>query len=95
MDKKLINELASELLISLSEEEANEFTKEFAYFLAQASLLEEIEGIDDVEPLIFPFKNEHTYLREDEVSETPTKEEILENSRNAKDGFVVIPRVVK
>lgn len=95
MDKKLINELASELYISLTPEEEQEFLKEFDYFLKQAALLADIENIDETIPLVFPLKVERTYLREDEPEETLPVNEILSNSKNAKDGFVVIPKVVK
>lgn len=95
MDKKIIKELASELYISLSVEEEKEFSEQFAYFKAQAALLANIKNIDDVSPMIFPHNERRTYLREDEVEETLPVDEILSNSKNAKDGFVIVPKVVK
>lgn len=95
MDKKIIKELASELYISLTPEEEKEFSEQFAYFKAQAALLERIPHIDDAEVTIFPHVEKRSYLREDEVIETLPVDEILSNSKNAKDGFVIVPKVVK
>ncbi|MFA5485566.1 MAG: Asp-tRNA(Asn)/Glu-tRNA(Gln) amidotransferase subunit GatC [Bacilli bacterium] len=95
MDKKIIKELASELYLSLTPEEEKEFSEQFSYFKAQAALLERIPHIDDVEATLFPHVEKRTYLRDDEVVETLPVDEILSNSKNAKDGFVIVPKVVK
>lgn len=95
MDKKIIRKLASELYISLSLEEEAEFLEQFADFKNQAELLNSVPGIDKAEPMVFPFSSENTYLREDEVEETLPVSEILSNAKGAKDGFVIVPKVVK
>lgn len=95
MDKKYLQKVANELFIALTDSEADALLVAFKYFSTQAKLLENIKGIDEAEPLIFPFPVTRAFLREDIVVDTPTSEEILKNSRNAKDGFVIIPKVVK
>lgn len=95
MDKKDLKALEAELLMTLSSAEEKEFAAQFAYFKSQSDLLGEIEGIDEVEPLIFPYVEEKTYLRPDEVEETPKREEILKNSRNVSGDFVTVAKVVK
>ena len=95
MEKKDIRKLAKELLISLTPEEEEVFKNEFAYFSEQAKKLEALPLIDKVQPMFFPINEERDYLREDIPEEPFSPEEILSNSRNAKDGFVVIPKVVK
>lgn len=95
MDKKIVKKLASELYISLSPEEEVEFLEQFADFKSQAQFLNDVPGIDQAEPMVFPFNSEKTYLREDEVEETLPVSEILSNAKGAKDGFVIVPKVVK
>jgi len=94
MDKKRVHELASELYITLTPEDETTFLASFDLFLKRAEFLN-LSGIDDVEPLIFPYHRETTFLREDEVSKTPSREEILKNSKNTKGEYISIPKVVK
>lgn len=94
MDKKLVHELASELFISLTDEDERMFLEAFSAFEQNAKLLD-LPGVDDVQPLVFPFTRVNTYLREDEVLPTPSRDEILKNSKNKKGDYVVIPKVVK
>lgn len=95
MNKTEIKKLAEDILITLTPEEETAFVAEFAYFKKLASLLEKLPNVDKVEPLMFPFEVKQTYLREDVVEPTPGAKQILKNSKNAKDGFVIVPKVVK
>jgi aspartyl/glutamyl-tRNA(Asn/Gln) amidotransferase C subunit len=95
MNKEEIRKLAAEILITLTPEEEATFAAEFAYFKELAKLLEALPNIDEKEPMVFPFKVTQTYLKEDTPEESPGAKEILKNSKNVKDTFVVIPKVVK
>lgn len=95
MNKDEIKNLANEILLTLTPEEEAAFAGEFAYFKELAKLLEALPGIDEKEPLIFPVEITQDYLRPDTPEETPGAKRILQNSKNAKDDFVVLPKVVK
>ena len=58
-------------------------------------LISEIEGVDEVEPMTFPFEVTNSYLREDVPTTPLSKEEALKNAKDVIDGEIAIPRVVK
>ncbi len=95
MEKIDIKKLAREILISLSPEEEKEFMEEFSYFIEQFKKLEALPHVDEVAPMFFPIKEERDFLREDEPEALYSTKEILSNSKNMKDTFIVIPKVVK
>lgn len=95
MEKIDIKKLAREILISLTPEEETEFMAEFAYFIEQFKKLEALPHIDEVSPMFFPIKEKRDFLREDEPEPLYATKEILGNSKNKKDTFIVIPKVVK
>ncbi|OQC10333.1 MAG: aspartyl/glutamyl-tRNA amidotransferase subunit C [Tenericutes bacterium ADurb.Bin087] len=95
MNKDETKKLANEILITLTPEEEAAFASELAYFKKLAALLEVLPNIDETAPMVFPFKVTQTYLREDEAEVSPGAKEILKNSKNVKDTFVVVPKVVK
>ena len=58
-------------------------------------LIGQIDGIEKVSPMTFPFKNTDVTLREDEVGDYLTVGEVLENSKHVVDDQVKVPRVVE
>ena len=59
-----------------------------------AELLDEIEGVNDISPMTFPFDVSIDYLREDEAKTPLSKEDALKNAKNVKDGQIKLPKVV-
>ena len=58
------------------------------------ALIGEIEGIENVEPMTFPYVIYHSSLREDEAKECLTNEEVLSNAKDVKANQVKVPKVV-
>ena len=50
---------------------------------------------DGVEPMVYPFEEETSFLRDDQVSNVITQEEALSNVEKKLEGHFVLPRVVK
>ncbi len=94
VDKETLKEASSKLLFEMSEEEYDTLLKEFDVILNQMEIISQIEGVDDVEPMVFPYDCFSTYLREDEVDETLTKKEILKNAKEVRDGMITLPKVI-
>lgn len=78
----------------MTDEELDRTLIDFNVILDQIDLLSQIDGLDDVEPMIFPYSVYSDYLREDEVEEPLSQEEALKNAKETKDGMIKIPKVV-
>jgi aspartyl-tRNA(Asn)/glutamyl-tRNA(Gln) amidotransferase subunit C len=94
MNKEMILALAKELNFTLSEEEVNNIHIEFESLLKLLALLDTI-NTEGVEEMVYPFEAPLTMLREDEVMHELTQDEALRNASKTKDGYVVVPKVVK
>ncbi|MBE6114875.1 MAG: Asp-tRNA(Asn)/Glu-tRNA(Gln) amidotransferase subunit GatC [Erysipelotrichaceae bacterium] len=86
--------LANQLMFDLSEEEIMELDREFETLLKQIDLLDSIDT-EGVEPMVYPFQQATSYLREDEVDEVITQEEALSNVHKTRARHVLVPKVVK
>ncbi|MBS3990999.1 MAG: Asp-tRNA(Asn)/Glu-tRNA(Gln) amidotransferase subunit GatC [Erysipelothrix sp.] len=94
MDKATILALATELNFSLSEEEVNNIHIEFESLINLLGLLEKIDTTH-VEPMVYPFEMPLTQMREDKVDHEITQAEALMNAHVQKEGYVLVPKVVK
>ena len=83
------------LMMEMSDEEYDKLTSDFETITMQMDLIKDIEGVDNVEPMTFPFEVTNDFLRDDVVEETITKEDALKNSKRKKGDYIVLPRVVK
>ena len=79
----------------LNKEEYKTLANEFEILFKQVDLIGNIEGIEEFEPLDFPFPLDNAYLREDIVQESLPREDALKNSNEVKDNCVSIPKVVE
>jgi len=94
MDKATILALATELNFSLSEDEVNNIHIEFESLINLLGLLEKIDTTH-VEPMVYPFEMPLTQMREDKVDHEITQAEALMNAHVQKEGYVLVPKVVK
>ena len=86
--------LAHQLMFDLSDQEADDIVKEFDTLNRQLELLDAV-NTDGVEPMVYPFEEETSFLRDDQVSNVITQEEALSNVDKKLEGPFVLPRVVK
>ncbi|MBS3973134.1 MAG: Asp-tRNA(Asn)/Glu-tRNA(Gln) amidotransferase subunit GatC [Erysipelotrichia bacterium] len=94
MNKEMILALAKELNFSLSDDEVNNIHLEFESLLQLLALLDTIDT-EGVEEMVYPFEAPLTFLRDDEVTHELSQDEALRNASVVKDGYVVVPKVVK
>ncbi len=94
INRSLVTELADELNFTLSEQEVQEISEEFHVLMEQIALLNEIDT-QDVEPMVYPFEAPIAYYREDVVTHVLPVEKALKNTPTKKDGYVVVPKVIK
>lgn len=97
VNKDILKDCANRLMFSMSEEEYDVLLNEFNIILKQLELMDNIEGINETEPMSFPYGELFIdFLRDDEVLEDESlkKEELLNNAKDVKDGQVKLPKVV-
>ena len=95
MDKKTLEELANKLMFTMDDCEYDTLAQEFDIILKQMDLIGKIDGIDKVEPLIYPFPLDNVSFREDEVDEELEIDDILLNSGSNLYNQVKLPKVVE
>jgi len=92
--KENIQDYALKLMFKMKDEEFDAFEKEFETILKQMDLIGQIEGIENVEPLVFPFKLKDVKLREDIATSTLTTEDAVKNAKETIYEEVKVPKVV-
>ncbi len=93
--KENLKEYAEKLMFRLEEEQYDTLLKEFDIILEQMKLIEDIKGIDKIEPMTFPFKLENVKPREDEKIEVIDTEIALSNAKEKVGTEVKVPKVVE
>ncbi len=93
--KEKLQEYAKKLMFDMSDEEYKTLENEFIFLLEQMKKIESLEHIKEVEPMVFPFVNENTSLREDVIDEYLTVDEVLANTKHQLNDQVKVPKVVE
>ena len=92
--KEMVDDYADKLLIGLTPEENKMVLDEFDIIDHNIDLINEIPGIEKVEPMTHCLDDFTVTLREDEIVESVPIEEVLRNSDDVEDREIVVPRVV-
>ena len=92
--KENIQDYALKLMFKMKDNEYDTFEKEFETIIKHMDLIGKIDGIENVEPLVYPFINEDVNLREDKVGIELTEEEVISNAKDVVYGEIKVPKVV-
>ena len=92
--KENIQDYALKLMFKMKEEEFDSFEKEFVTILKHMDLIGEIDGIEKVEPMVFPFVNKDAKLRKDVATSTLNTEEAIKNAHETIYDEIKVPKVV-
>jgi len=95
MDKETLVMLANKLMFTMDDLEYETLLDEFDTILKQMDLIGKIDGIENVEPMSYPFPLEDVVLREDVVVDELEIDEILQNSGSNLYNQVKLPKVVE
>jgi aspartyl-tRNA(Asn)/glutamyl-tRNA(Gln) amidotransferase subunit C len=95
VNEAVLKDAANRLLFDMSEEQYKTLLAEFDVMIKQMKLISQIDGIDEAEPMTFPFECTTDYLREDIPGETLSIQEVLKNAGSVEDNQIKIPKVVK
>jgi len=91
--KDIINDYANNLLIGLTDEESDTLLNEFSIIETRMDLINQIEGISDVEPMHYPYIIE-TMPRDGQTILNDKVEDLLKNSDKVSDREIEVPKVV-
>lgn len=94
INKDVLKDAARRLLFNMSEEEYDTLLQEFAVLTKQMETIGKIPGLEDYEPMTFPFDCHTSYLREDIPEEPLEREEALRNAGSVFEGQIKLPKVV-
>ena len=91
---EMIEDYANKLLIGLTKEEIDMILEEFNTIDETINTINQIEGLDKVEPMTHCLDDFIYELREDREEESIPVEEILQNCDDKTDREVIVPKVV-
>ena len=92
--KEMVDDYADKLLIGLTEEENKMVLDEFDVIDEQINVINDIPGIENVEPMTHTLDDFEYELREDEVEESVPIEDLLSNCDDVSGREVEVPKVV-
>lgn len=93
--KEMVNDYADKLLIGLTEEENKMVLDEFEIIDKNINIINDIEGIEKVEPMTHCLDNFDFELREDIVEESVDIDDLLSNCDDYINDEVRVPKVVE
>ena len=92
--REMVNDYADKLLIGLTEDECNMVLEEFSVIDETINKINNIKGIEKVEPMTHCLDRYITELRSDEIEESIPVDELLQNCDLHTDREVELPKVV-
>ena len=92
IDKKIIERVAANSRLNLTEKEISEFLAQLQEVLEFFSKIDEAKT-DDVKISLQPIELKNI-MREDEVKESLTQDNALSNTKNKKDGYFKGPKSI-
>ena len=69
--------------------------REFDVVSKQLDFIYQVDGLDDAEPMVFPYELDENSLREDIAIETLSQEDVLKNAKDEAKGMIRLPKVVR
>ena len=90
-----LKDLATRLKFDMSDDEYKTLQEEFEIILSQMELLGNIDGLENVEPMTFPYPVFAKVIRNDEVGELLNYDEIFSNIKNSRFNQIRVPKVVQ
>lgn len=92
--KEVIEQCAENMMFQLSPGQAELIYDEFSTVLAQVDFLSSISGVDDADPMTFPYSEHQKILREDKPSKPLKANDALKNCNSKLGTQVRLPKVV-
>ena len=92
--KEMVDDYADKLLIGLTAEENKQVLDEFEEIDKDIDLINEIDGISEIEPMTHALDDFVCELRDDVVLDSVPLDELLQNCDNNNGEEVIVTKVV-
>lgn len=92
--KEKLKDYAAKLMFDMDDAGYERTLEEFETVEKHMALIGDINNIENVEPMTFPYEIYHATLREDIAKDCLTNEEVLANAKETKANQVKVPKVV-
>lgn len=93
--KEMVNDYADKLLIGLTEEENKMVLDEFDIIDKNINIINEIDNLDQVEPMTHCLDDFEAKFQEDEVEKSVDIDELLNNCDSHINDEIKVPKVVE
>lgn len=93
--KQKLKDYANKLMFDMNEDEYETLLSEFDVIEKQMELVANLEGIEKVNPMTFPFEMDYVSLRDDENIRTIDYMDALSNAKDIKGREIKVPKVVE
>lgn len=93
--KEMVDDYAEKLLIGLTDEENKMVLDEFEIIDRNIDLINEIEGLKDIEPMTHALDDFTYSLREDIAEDSIPIEDALKNAGRVEGREIEVPKVVE
>ena len=93
--EEMVRDYADKLLIGLTDEETKMVLDEFDVIDKNIDLINDIPNIEKIEPMTHCLDRCIDHLREDEIEESPSVDDILSNCDDSLTDQVKVPKVVE
>jgi aspartyl/glutamyl-tRNA(Asn/Gln) amidotransferase C subunit len=94
IDKDLLIDASTRLMFVMTDSQYEVLINEFGILLKQMALIGNIDGVDALTPMTFPFQIQSHGLRVDDVGKTLTQQEATRNAQHVSEGQIKLPKVV-
>ena len=92
--KENLKDYAAKLMFDMDDAGYDRTLEEFETIEKHMALIGDIEGIEKVDPMTFPYVIYHASLREDIAKDTLSNKEVLANTKDKKADQIKVPKVV-
>ena len=95
LNKETLKIAADKMLFEMEEKQYDTLLSDFALILKQMEVYNDIPGLDDATPMVFPYEITSSYLREDVATEPLSKDDVLKNAGDIENNQIKLPKVIK
>lgn len=92
--RDVLKDASLRLMFTMTEEQYDVLLDEFSILIKQMELIGAIPGVDDVEPMTFPFDVTTNVLRDDTPTTPLSQDDVIKNAGSVADGEIKLPKVV-
>jgi Asp-tRNA(Asn)/Glu-tRNA(Gln) amidotransferase C subunit len=94
VNKDVLMDASTRLMFTMTDDQYTVLLDEFSILIQQMNVIGMIPGIDEMEPMTFPFLAPSQPLAEDEPLPSLTQQEVTSNAAHVVDGQIKLPKVV-